>query len=288
MKKLAGIILVILIMAVAATAGYIIYDSSRVVTVEYTYASPKVPKNFDSYRIGVISDFHNSDNYEKIHKAFREAKPDIICVTGDLVDMNTTDFTNAVKLMEGLTEITDVYYVYGNHEIWSNSENGTETPLIKDKLEGLNIHFLNDSVKTIEKNGELINLVGYGDSLYDDTGEAGEIFRKKAKEKTTKLYNTLDKTVLSVLLFHRGQYFDMLAETGYDIVLAGHLHGGIVNIKGIREYILSTHFGADKYLKGEYKIGNSTMFLSSGIANRKNVPRIFNTSEINIVELKTK
>ena len=67
MKKLAGIILVILIMAVAATAGYIIYDSSRVVTAEYTYESPKVPKNFDGYRIGVISDFHNSDNYEKIH-----------------------------------------------------------------------------------------------------------------------------------------------------------------------------------------------------------------------------
>ncbi len=288
MKKFFGIVVIFLTVALIAVAGYIIYDVNRVATVEYTYESSKVPENFDGYRIGFVTDFHNADNYEKIHKAFRKANPDIICVVGDLVDMNTVDFTNAVKLMEGLAEIGEVYYVYGNHEVWSNSENGTEIPLIKEKLEDVDVHFLNDSVKTIEKNGQFINLVGYGDSLYDDTGEAGGIFRTKAKEKIKKLYNTLDKTVLNVLLFHRGQYFDLIAEAGYDIALTGHLHGGLINIKGVREYVLYKHFGNDSYLKGEYRLGDSVMYLSAGIANRKNIWRIFNTPEINILELKTK
>ena len=287
MKKFFGILLIIIVVAISAFAGYVIYDANRVVTVEYTYESPKVPEAFDGYRIGWVTDFHNSDNYVKILKAFEDAEPDIICVTGDLVDMNTTDFTNAICLMEGLEKIAEVYYVYGNHEIWSNSENGTETPIIKDKLEGLNIHFLNDSVKTIEKDGQMINLVGYGDSLYDDTGEAGVIFQKKAKEKISKLYGTLDKSVLNVLLFHRGQYFDIIADTGYDIALSGHLHGGLINIKGVREYVLRKHFGDDRYLKGEYRLGDSVMYLSSGIADRKNIWRIFNTPEISILELKT-
>ena len=288
MKKFFGIVILCLLLIVVAVGGYIIYDVNRVATVEYTYESSKVPPNFDGYRVGFVTDFHNSDNFEKINKAFLDAEPDIICVVGDLVDMNTKDFTNAVKLMEGLTEIADVYYVYGNHEVWSNSENHTEIPLIKEKLEGVNVKFLNDSVKTIEKDGEMINLVGYGDSVYDDTGTAGEIFKTKSKEKITKLYNTLDKNVLNILLFHRGQYFDMIADIGYDIVLAGHLHGGLVNIKGVREYILDKHFGASHYLKGEYKSDDSVMYLSAGIADRKNVWRVFNTPEINILELKTK
>ena len=131
----------------------------------------------------------------------------------------------------------------------------------------------------------MINLIGYGDSVYNDFGGH---FEKNAKDKITKLYNTLDKSVLSILLFHRGQYFDMIVDVGYDVVLSGHLHGGLVNIKGIREYILNKHFGTDRYVKGEYRIGDSVMYLSSGIAKRKNIYRIFNTSQINILELKTK
>ena len=285
MKKVFITALVIVVVGVLAFLGYILYDNSRIATVEYEYVSQKVPQNFDGYRIGFVTDFHNSGNYDKIHKAFTEAQPDIICVVGDLVDMNTVDFTNSLNLMERLTQVADVYYVYGNHEFWGIVENNTQTNEMTDKIKEIGVHLLNDSVKTIEKDGQLINLIGYGDCVYDDSNS---IFEEKAKDKITRLYNTLDKTVLSVLLFHRGQYFDMIADVGYDVVLSGHLHGGIVNINGIRERVLNKHFGTDKYVKGVYKAGDSTMYMSAGVAGRKNLPRVFNTAEINILELKSK
>jgi len=271
------------VVILAALAGIFILSPGGPEVVKFTYKSKKVPESFNGYKIGFVTDFHNSSNYEKILAAFKNENPDIICVVGDLVDMNTTNFENAVNFMKGLREICEVYYVYGNHETWSVVESTAKTPVIKEKLKDVNICFLNDSVKTIEKDGSLINLIGYGDSIYDDSNE---IFQNKAREKLTALYNTLDKSVLSILLFHRGQYFDMIEKVGYDVTLAGHIHGGIININGIREYILNRHFGNSRYVKGEYRKNKSTMFLSAGIAKRKHIPRIFNPSEINILELR--
>lgn len=264
---------------------YTFHDNSRVVNTKYVYKSDRIPENFNGYRIALITDYHNSDEYEKVIDAVRSANPDIICIVGDLVSMDTVNFTNTKKLIHGITDIATTYYTYGNHEVWSTTVNKTEKPVVEKQLANMGVVFLNDQVKTIEKDGQLINLIGYGDSVYDDTDG---LFEPHSKDTLTKIAGTLDKSVFSILLFHRAQYFDMISELPYDLVLSGHLHGGHANIKYIREKILQEHFGTSEYVKGRYTKNGHDMIVSAGIAKKDDMYRIFNTPEIVTVELKCK
>lgn len=285
MKKVLLIVLILILCAALLCAGFVFWDNSRVSVAEYTYSSQEVPSEFDGFRICFITDFHSGDNYTKVVKAVEKQNPDIICIVGDLVNMNETKFTNARILVNELCAITDVYYTYGNHEVWSTTHNKTEIPLIYDALKDLPVTFLNDGVRTIEKNGQKINLIGYGDDVYDDFDG---LFEKQGRKRLTALHKTLDPSVMSILMLHRAQYFDMAAEIGYDVVLSGHLHGGQVGIESLRSDILREHFGNDKYSKGEYKSGDSTMYVSGGLANKNGIPRVLNTPEIVVVELDAK
>lgn len=277
-------ILFIVIFVIAALFLILLYDNIRIVNTEYVYTSNKIPKAFDGYRICLVTDFHNSDNYKAVAKKVKEAKPDIICVGGDLVSMNTKDFSNAVSLMKELVGIAKVYYTYGNHEVWSNDVNKTEEPRIKEELKGLDITFLNNKVRTIYKGDECINLIGYADNIYYDFSDH---FVNEAKDEVRHMYDTLDKDVLSVLVFHRAQYFDMLSDIGYDVVLSGHLHGGHINLPYVKDYILKKHFNSDKYSKGMYKNGDSTMYVCTGTERKKGLLRVFNTPEIVSLELRS-
>jgi predicted MPP superfamily phosphohydrolase len=284
LKKLLIIVLAILLVIIIPVI-YVYIDNHRVKTAVYTYSSEKIPENFDGFKICVVTDFHSSINGGKVADAVRNTQPDIICIAGDLVNMNDTDFTNARNLVKELCDIGKVYFSYGNHEIWSNSENKTEIPVIKDKLKDLPVTFMNDEVRTIEKDGQKINLIGYGDDVYDDFDG---LFEKQGRKRLTALHKTLDPSVASILVMHRAQYFKMAAEIGYDVVLSGHLHGGHIGIKKIQSCILKEHFGSDIYSKGEYTEGDSRMYVSGGLANKNRIPRIFNTPEIMVVELDAK
>lgn len=279
-----NIILVILLLMLSAVV-YVTVENNRIAIREYTYASDEVPASFNGYRICAITDFHNGDNYEAVYNKAKKAKPDIICLVGDIVDMYTSDFTNTKELAKRLVGICDVYYSYGNHEMWSSTANPELMPKVETELKSIGVKFLNDGVKTIEKDGSLINIIGYGDEIYNDFDGN---FQKHSNRTMQALYNTLDKTVLSVALFHRAQYFDVLSDIGYDVVISGHLHGGHAGIKYIREYILESHFATSEYIKGEYKKNNSVMYVSGGLANHNGIPRLFNTPEIVVLELESK
>lgn len=284
MKKLK-LAIIILIACILLIFGYILLDNSTIEITEFSYTSDKIGKSFDGYRICVISDYHNGTNHKKLIDAVEKSDCDIICIAGDLVDMTTTDFSNVESLLDELCSITDVYYTYGNHEVWSTSLTGTKTPIIQDALSDIPVKLLNNKVATIEKNGELLNLIGYGDDIYDDFDG---LYKHYAMERLTQIHRTLDKSVPSVLICHRPQYFSDFSTLGYDVILSGHLHGGLVNINPIRNYILKNHFGNISYTKGVYEANGSTMFVSGGLAGKGIIPRVFNTPEIMIVELKSK
>lgn len=267
------------VLAVGGFVGYVVWDNSRVVTTNYTYENKKVSPAFDGYKICLITDFHNGKNYEKVIEAVKEAQPDIICVGGDLINMDETDFPNAEKLLSGLTEIADVLYAYGNHEV-----NCKNIQKMAQFAESVGVKLINDKVIPIEKDGARINIIGYGDDIYSDFTYH---FEKQVKKRLTDLSKQFDSDELSVLVMHRPQYFEAVSALPYDLTLSGHLHGGLINIKPLRTKILQEHFGTDEYCKGEYNISNKKMIISAGIAKEENIYRIFNTPEIIVVELKS-
>lgn len=279
-RKILKILLALFLSAALAVGGlgiYVMWDNSRVVITNYTYETKKAPAAFDGYRICLITDFHNGKNYEKVIDAVKKAQPDIICVGGDLINMEDADFSNAEKLLSGLIDIADVLYSYGNHEV--HCENIQKMAQI---AESTGVQLLNDKAVTVEKDGSHINIIGYGDDIYSDFTDH---FEKQAQKRLTDLSYQFDNDELSVLLMHRPQYFETTSDLPYDLTLSGHLHGGLINIKQIRTKILKEHFGTDKYCKGEYNIGDKKLIISAGIAKEDKIYRIFNTPEIVVVEI---
>lgn len=281
-RKIFKILLSLFLSAALAVGGfgvYVMWDNSRVVITNYTYETKKASPAFDGYKICLITDFHNGKNYEKVIEAVKQAQPDIICVGGDLINMEDTDFTNTEKLLSGLIDIADVMYSYGNHEV--HCENIQKMTQI---AEDMSVTLINDKAVTVEKDGSRINIIGYGDDIYSDFTYH---FEKQAQKRLTDLSYQFDNDELSILIMHRPQYFETISELPYDLTLSGHLHGGLINIEQIRTKILQKHFGTDKYCKGEYNIGNKKLIISAGIAKEDKIYRVFNTPEIVVVEIKS-
>lgn len=281
LKRTFIAIICIIVSAAAAFATYIAWDNSRVLNTEYTVRSEKIPDAFDGFKIALITDFHNSGNYEKVTDAVRDSSPDIICIVGDLVSMDTTDYSNTKKLINNLTHIAQVYYTYGNHEYFNATYRNSEEPPIKNILNGSGVIFVNNSAKTIKKDGQMINLIGYGDSIHGDGDGA---FMEHAEPFFKDIAKQTDKSVFSILMLHRAQYFDEVCKYPFNLVIGGHMHGGQINIEPIKSRILKNHVGTDKYSKGEYFENGNELIISGGCADNDGI-RIFNTPEIVTITL---
>lgn len=282
MKKIIISIAAVLAILIGAAAAYIAWDNKRVVNASYTFESEKVPPQFDGFKIALITDFHNSSNYAEVAETVRIAEPDIICIVGDLVSMKTTNYSNTKELVSRLMKIAQVYYAYGNHEYYNATYRGFSEPPIKEVLATDGVLFMNNEVRTVKRNGAIINLIGYGDSIHDDTDGA---FWQHAEPFMAEVGESIDKSVLSIMLLHRAQYFDEVSEYPFDLVLGGHMHGGEINIEPFKSQILKKRVGTDKYSKGEYFKNGHELIISGGCANGDGV-RILNTPEVVSVTLK--
>lgn len=284
MRKHKIIITAICIIAVfaCALAVYAICEGRRVVNTSYTFESDRVPEQFDGFKIALITDFHNCNNYAEVAEKVYNTSPDIICIAGDLVSMNTSDYSNTKNLIGRLMNIAQVYYSYGNHEYYNATYHECDEPPVKEELEGSGVIFLNNSIRTIKKGGAMINLIGYGDSIHADGDGA---FWQHAEPFMNEISQSIDKNVLSVLLLYRAQYFDEVAQYPFDLVLGGHMHGGQVGIKPIQSLILKKHVLTDKYSKGAYFENGHELIISSGCTNNDGI-RIFNPPEVVSIVLK--
>ncbi|MCD8390842.1 MAG: metallophosphoesterase, partial [Firmicutes bacterium] len=279
-----GIVVLAIIVLAAIFTGYIYLDNNRVENVEYTYVSDKVTDAFDGFKIALVTDYHNSDMVDKTVEAIKSGNPDIICIGGDLVDLDTQDFTNALEFVEKLTEIAPVYYEYGNHEIWSNNINETEEPIIKEKLKDLDVIFLNDETVKIEKNGDYFYLTGFEDLKYDDL-QSGDVYTSVLEDRMAQLSKNVDEDKLSVLLFHRANYFDTVSKYPFDLVLSGHIHAGQIGIPMLAQKVVDKHLGGSKYIVGEYEENGNSMIVSGGIGETYDIPRILCAPQVVTVTL---
>ena len=106
--------------------GLILYGNYHLVTTEYEVNNALLPDELDGYRIVQISDLHNQffGFYESVLlKKIEKEEPDIIVVTGDVVDSTHTNYGIAESFFKGAVKIAPVYYISGNHEEWLIEKN---------------------------------------------------------------------------------------------------------------------------------------------------------------------
>lgn len=265
-------------MVVAVTTGLImifLMVSSRqgIVVKAYTIDSGKV---FEPIKVAVVADLHSSNYGEKQKKlmiAIEEVSPDVIVLIGDIVD-DVLPRDKAIEFFEGIAYKYPCYYVSGNHEYWSGDIEG-----IKSLISNYGITVLEGEQQMMEVKGQKINLSGIDDP---EIGEAPWLHQLITVDRQ------IEEDIFSILLTHRPERIDAYNLTGFDLVLAGHAHGGQWRIPVLINGLVAPNQGLfPKYAGGIYEFDHQKMIVSRGLARESTrVPRIYNPTELVVVTIK--
>ena len=269
-----GLISVILII-------WTIWENKALVVSGFSISSDRLPTPFSGFRIAQVSDLHNAEFGEdnaKLLQLLSDSEPDMIAITGDLIDVNHTDVDVAVGFAQKAALIAPVYYVSGNHEA-SSSEYGT----LKARLEAAGVTVLEDEAVYLERGGETIVLLGLADP---DFSIKGDLFGEVPAMVSIKLNKLMEQaTAYSVLLSHRPELFEIYADGGVDLVLSGHAHGGQFRLPFIGGLIAPNQGLFPKYDAGLFTDGNTNMIISRGLGNSIIPIRLNNRPEVIVIDL---
>lgn len=272
MKK--RVILSVAAILFLALVIWIIWGNTTLQVNQIPLESELLPSSFDGFRIAQVSDLHNTmfgDHNEKLLTMLRESAPDIIVITGDLIDSRRTDVDIALNFAEQAVEIAPVYYVTGNHE----SRVSEDYARLEDGMTEAGVCVLHEDAVILERNGQQIRIAGIDDPYFYDSRE----------DHLEALSALCEDEVYTVLLSHRPEYFDSYAEAGAELTLSGHAHGGQFRLPLIGGLVAPDQGFFPKYDAGAYTSGESTMIVSRGLGNSIFPFRFNNRPEIVLIEL---
>ena len=278
-KKKNAIILVAVSIAFVAIVIWIAWGNSALMVNEIKITNDKIPQSFEGFRIAQVSDLHNAelgkDNNKLIEK-LNECEPDIIVLTGDLIDSNHTNLEVALSFAQQAVKIAPCYFVTGNHEAWV----GSQYEELKTSLENAGVTVLQDEAIELNYGNECIQLIGLNDP---DFSERDSFLSESILE--TKLSQVNISNGFTILLSHRPEYFNVYQNKNIDLVLSGHAHGGQFRLPFLGGVIAPNQGFFPKYDAGIYTESGTTMIVSRGIGNTIIPVRINNRPEIIIIEL---
>lgn len=277
MKKKAAAICAVLLL-IAFTAVFLYCQNNLIETTRLSFGSRKLPESFDGFRIVHVSDLHNKsfgkDNAVLLRKIENE-KPDVIVITGDIVDSRHTDFDVSLRFASACVKIAPTYYVSGNHEHrFDNAEEMFEA------LKNVGITVLEDEKTEITRGRDKIALFGLSAKQKDGIlGDYGSQIKALHEKKSQDGF--------SVLLAHYPQFLADYAQAGFDLVFSGHAHGGQCRIPFTNRGLFSPDQGFfPEYTGGEYVQNSTVMILSRGLGNSLAPLRLFDRPQLICVTLK--
>ena len=241
--------------------------------VQYTMQNHKISSEI---RIALITDLHSCDYGEKqkdlMDKIYMQS-PDIVLLSGDIVDDRLPQ-GKAKEFLFAVSKKYPTYYVTGNHEFASG-----EVGAIKDMIADYGITVLEGNSVPVTIKGQTINVCGVDDPV---------VGKQEFARQIVESANGLSDDIFSVLLSHRPERFETYQQHDFDLVVAGHAHGGQWRIPVVLNGVFSPHQGLlPQYAGGLYDFGEQTMVVSRGLAKEVVVvPRIFNRPELVMISLK--
>ncbi|MDO5414288.1 MAG: metallophosphoesterase [Bacillota bacterium] len=280
MRKRIRMIIVILAVLAAVFITYGTWCNKALELNTYRIESDALPKSFDGFRMIHISDLHNTEmgeDNEKLLEMIEEAKPDIIAITGDLIDSRRTDVDVAVDFIEEVVKIAPCYYVTGNHE-----QRIEEYSKLKEAMYEAGVTILDNKKMRLEKDGEHITIAGVDDPMFTMDPQTEEPYMVMEKSLTGLLESSDGYTVL---LSHRSELMDTYVQSTADLVLTGHAHGGQIKFPFIGGVISPGEGLFPEYYEGIYEKENTQMVVSRGIGNSLFPWRINNRPEVGLVVL---
>ncbi len=276
-RRYVGLKLLLLIILLLSLP--LVDSNMRIAVDEYTLRYNSLPAAFDGYRVVQLSYIHaaafGKDNTGLV-AAVKNARPDLITVTGDLVNNNddgSHDLTVIRPLIKSLVSIAPVYYVTGNHE-W---DSGWVRELLK---------ILGDYGVTVLRNDYVRLNIGKASivlaGIDDPNGPADMI----SPEAVISRVRDREGDAFIILLAHRNIYLNRLSPQGVDLILCGHAHGGLIRLPLIGGLFGPARDFLPQYTSGVYTEGGTNMLVSRGIGNNTGIPRFLNNPHIPVIILR--
>lgn len=264
------------LICLAVVAGSIVWGNFSIDTDREEIALVRLSREFDGFRLIHISDLHGREfgaHNAALLQAVAEAKPDLICITGDLFDESTgTAFLP--PLLEGLVEIAPVYYVTGNHE-WQ-----VETlRMTLRSMEDMGVTVLHNEYHLLRRGGSTLVVAGVDDPC-------GPLDQKSPTQLMDEIHTDVGQNVPVLMLDHRNDRLALWAELGADLVLSGHCHGGVVRLPLVGG-VLGTHRELfPSWDAGLYRKAHTALFVSRGLGYSHVRFRLFNRPHLPLLILR--
>jgi len=278
MKILKCISTIIGIIIVLALTVLFINDkvNEKVFVTEYKYKHVEIPKAFNGYKILMISDIHEAPFSEQIIAHINEISPDLVLFTGDMALLPDHSIDETIRIAQAIKDIP-MYGISGNHE----TQCGYYDEIFDSLRDNGIVPLENDSI-FIEKDGDSILLLGVKDP------QSNDVSSEKIKEIQYRTEDVIpDDPCFAVMLLHRADMYPEMKYTGVDLILSGHLHGGVVRLPflgGIAGHHNDMWFPDYDY--GLFDDGDGAdMIVSGGCDKNSQKRRIFNPPEIVLITL---
>lgn len=262
-----------LLAAFGLIEGFLYLNQQWLQLSTYRIRVNKLPSELEGLRIVQISDLHHArfgKNQRHLIDHVNGQNPDIIFITGDLVDRFFFNEVRGLNTVKSLLDIAPVYLITGNHEEliegWFD---------LRDHLKEMGVHILANHYELFQHNGKYLQIAG----IEDPAG---------GKDPEVMLDNALagiDYSLPILLLAHRPEHHKLYAERGVDVTFNGHAHGGIIRIPFIGGLIDHSYRLFPSRVEGVHKTGNMIQVISRGLGNSGSMFRLFNRPEIVVIEL---
>lgn len=236
-----------------------------------------------SFTIAQVSDLHNAEfggGNRELLAILEEAEPDLIAITGDLIDSRRTDPAPALAFLEGAVELAPVCYVTGNHEFRAYDAYQD----LKSQMEELGVIVLENESMVLEE--VPLRVIGLDDPSFGVRSDPSATPEQILQGALTALAPQAgEEDLRTVLLAHRPEYVELYAQHGADLVLSGHAHGGQVRLPGVGGLYAPGQGFLPAYTSGLYQIGETSLVVSRGLGNSLFPLRVNNRPEVVLVEL---
>ena len=262
------------------------WGNTDIKTDAAVYTSPALPAAFDGLRIVQLSDLHSrefgADN-RRLYQAVEAAAPDLIFLTGDLVDEYAAEpVPYARRVGAALSAIAPTYYVTGNHE-WAHGNAVVEE--IKTALREAGVTVLSNEFVPLERSGQTLLIAG----IDDPNGYADQ---RSPAELAARIYEAYDDPFW-LLLAHRNNLFNgRYCRLGADLTFSGHAHGGIWRLP-FTDGLVDTNlhllpsFTSGFYHCTDEACAGAEVFVSRGLGNSPRWAfRLFNRPQVAVITLK--
>ena len=274
--RILAILLLLALIAGAAVYIYSRHTQTHYRTTFYQETSRKVSGNI---RIVVISDIHNreyGENNETLLSDISALNPGLILFPGDMVIWDRDDYEPTLELVSACSGIAPCYGVLGNHESERVYYMGDSD--LPQKFENAGLKLLRNAREEVRIGSNTVQLIGVEGTSYGFDAYGGRKFMNQTE---------IDPSEYCILMAHIPILFDKLSEYSFDLGIAGHVHGGIVNVPFLGGLYSVEEGFFPRYNVGKYTLENrQTLIISAGLGDSSAFPpRINNMPELVVIDI---